>query len=133
MYTSTIITTILAASASLVAAAPTKRDSTYHGISININAAPSGQTPIYEPAPCELNVLTVLGDSTSASELIFDVGVESNVDIATIECRAFKDQEGVTPGSAPFNYKSPAELSTNLVTVGSILCYEVTEAEYNAF
>lgn len=133
MYTSTLFT-LLAASASLVAAAPAvaKRDSTYHGISLHVNTNPAGQPKTASPAPVEINVLTSL-NGVSASELSFDMGVEINVDIATVECRAFKDAEGVVPGSAPFNYKTPAELSTNLVEVGSVLCYVVTDDEANAF
>lgn len=116
-----------AALAALVVAAPTslKRQSKYYGISINVNAVPSGQPAVYEPAPVEINKLTSLGNNTSASELVFDHGVAINVDLDKVECRAYKDQDGVVPGSAPFTNARPAELSTNLVAVGSILCYIV--------
>ncbi|KAH9822094.1 extracellular protein 59-1 [Teratosphaeria destructans] len=129
MITKTIVTIALA---TLAFAAPTslqnKRDTRYHGVSINVNAAPLGQTPVLEPAPCEINVLTSLGNNTQASELIFDRGVAVNVNLASVECRAYKDNAGLIPGSAPFTNASKAVLSTEVVTVGSILCY-VTEAK----
>jgi hypothetical protein len=40
-----------------------------------------------------------------------------------VECRAYKDFAGVQPGSAVFTVDKPAYLTTNLVEVGSILCY----------
>lgn len=129
MYTSTLLTTILA---TLAAAAPSNppntRRATYHGVSLSLRITDAFTQPAeYEPAPVEINVLTNLGN-TSASEIKFD-GSSSNVDINSVECRAYKDAEGQIPGSAPFTLKSPAELSTNLVEVGSVLCYIVTEAE----
>jgi hypothetical protein len=51
---------------------------------------------------------------------------EVQVNISTVECRAYKDAAGTQPGSAPFNVTNPALLSTNLVDIGSILCYIVS-------
>ncbi|KAF2164482.1 hypothetical protein M409DRAFT_25360 [Zasmidium cellare ATCC 36951] len=131
MYTTAFLTTILAA---LASAAPTTsnlaaRDDTYYGVGLTIKTTDAfTQPPVYEPAPVEISVLTSLGN-VSASEIKFDVPVASHVDVNQVECRAYKDDAGVVPGSAPFNAKTPAELSTNLVTVASVLCYVVTEAE----
>ena len=107
-------------------------DAVYHGISLHINTNTIGEPRTAEPAPVELDVLTVL-TGVSASELSFDTTVAINVDISKVECRAFKDAEGLVPGSAPFNYKHAAELSTNLVELGSVLCYVVTQDEAAAF
>ena len=49
------------------------------------------------------------------------------LDINAIECRAYKDTAGVVPGSATFTVHKPALISTNLATIGSVLCY-VTES-----
>lgn len=131
MYTTAFLTTLLAA---LATAAPATninaRDDTYYGIGISIRTTDAfTQPPVYEPSPVQLNVLTTLY-KTSASEIKFDIGATtSNVDVNSVECRAYKDAAGVVPGSAPFTAKTPAELSTNLVEVGSVLCYIVTEAE----
>lgn len=42
-----------------------------------------------------------------------------------MECRAYKDANGLQPASAPFDVESPALLSTNLVDIGSMVCYVV--------
>lgn len=129
MYTSALLATFLAA---LAAAAPSTsletRQSKYYGISLHVDTNPAGQPETASPAPIEINKLTSLG-GVSASKLSFDTGVAINVDINSIECRAYKDADGVVPGSAPFTAKQPALLSTNLVEVGSVLCYVVTEGE----
>lgn len=131
MYTTTLLTAVLA---TLAAAAPATnnlaaRDDTYYGVSLRVRTTDAFTKPaVYGPAPIEINKLTSLGN-VSASELSFDPSIAINVDIDQIECRAYKDAAGVIPGSAPFNVKTPAELSTNLVEVGSVLCYVVTEAE----
>ncbi|CAK4031880.1 Hypothetical predicted protein [Lecanosticta acicola] len=131
MYTTSII---IAAFAALAAAAPdaghaAKRD-TYYGIGLRVKiTAAFTQPPEYSPAPVEINKLTSFGN-TSCTEISFDSGVHPNVDVDSVECRAYKDEAGVIPGSAPFTNKQPAELGTNLVEIGSVLCYIRTEAEY---
>ncbi|KAK4499516.1 hypothetical protein PRZ48_010031 [Zasmidium cellare] len=130
MYTTAFLATILAAVASAAPASNlAARDDTYYGIGLTIKTTDAfTQPPVYEPAPVEINKLTSLGN-VSASEIKFDIPTASHVDVNQIECRAYKDAAGVVPGSAPFNAKTPAELSTNLVEIGSVLCYIVTEAE----
>ena len=77
----------------------------------------------------EINTLTPCygddGNGCSVSALILDPGVAINIDIEAVECRAYKDFAGVVPGSAPFNVSVEADISTNLATVGAVLCYVV--------
>jgi hypothetical protein len=127
-----IITSLLAV-ASLATAAPAMRSrGTYHGVSLEVQTS-SGLDPnhVVEPAPIEINVLTACnggnGQGCSVSKISIDPGIAINVDINSVECRAYKDFEGQEPGSAPFSIKSPAEISTNLATVSSILCYIVEQ------
>ena len=115
---------LVAVLAALASAAPIAKK--YYGISLNVNVSPAGQTPVLEPAPIQINKLTSLHQA-KASELRFDLGVHINVDINSVECRAYKDVAGTVPGSAPFTAKKPAYLSTNLGEVGSVLCY-ITES-----
>lgn len=51
------------------------------------------------------------------------------LDLTQVECRGYRDTAGLQPGSAPFTAKSPAEVSTNLFSEKSILCYVTTVAE----
>ncbi|KAI9686888.1 MAG: hypothetical protein M1822_002641 [Bathelium mastoideum] len=119
--------TLLSLLAALTTAAPTKRD-TYYGVGLELHLQENGKT-IAEPAPVQLNTLTALGDAqypATAYEIVFD-GSASNIDVNSVECRAYKDAAGVVPGSAPFTKANPAELATpnNPVEVGSVLCYVV--------
>lgn len=128
MHSSTIFTSLVAL-ASIAAATPIARD-TYYGVSVNvITSAGLDPNKVSEPAPVEINKLTQIdcgeGGGCSVSELILDPGVAANVDINTVECRGYKDVAGVQPGTAPFDVNTPAEVSTNLATVSSILCYIV--------
>lgn len=78
-------------------------------------------------------MLAVLPAGVTASELAFDT-VSVNVDYRKVECRAFKDADGVVPLGAPFNYKTPMVFSTpEVVDVGSYLCYVVTDEEAGKF
>lgn len=63
--------------------------------------------------------------SCSASALIIDSSSTSNIDFNSVERRAYKNVDGTTPRSSPFDNDTPAELSTNLGTIRSILCYIV--------
>src|SRR6266536_3507481 len=114
-----IITSLLAV-AGLAAAAPAMRSGgTYHGVSLEVQTS-SGLDPnhVIEPAPIEINVLTACnggnGQGCSVSKISIDPRIAINVDINSVECRAYKDFEGQEPGSAPFSVKSPAQISTNL-------------------
>lgn len=134
MYTSSAIATGLAVSITLASGAPTKRhsaDGKYHGIGLALVTSPAGQLKVTSPAPVEIDFLTSLSN-TSCYSIEFQ-SVHSNVDITEVECRAYKDESGQIPGSAPFNHKSPAYLSTNPVEIGSVLCYVVTDEEATAF
>lgn len=109
-----------------MATSPPNEPSQYHGISLHIDTNALGQLETSSPAPIEINKLANLG-GISASKLSFDTTVAINVDLGTIECRAFKDMDGMEPASTPFALKRPA--ITNFTNVGSVLCYVVTRAE----
>ena len=54
-------TIIMAALAAFAAGSPIEeRAAKYFGVSLYVNAAPQGETPILEPAPVEINKLTSL-------------------------------------------------------------------------
>jgi hypothetical protein len=130
---SSILTTSILALTSLSLAAPLQArqvEKPYYGVSIGVITSPGmDANKTLEPAPVEINKLTRChgdaGQGCSASELIVQNGTAANVNIDSIECRAYKDFAGVVPGSAPFNVSSPALISTNLATISSILCYIV--------
>ncbi|TVY31388.1 hypothetical protein LOCC1_G008685, partial [Lachnellula occidentalis] len=90
------------------------------------------QNPTTVPITATLDHLTLLnnGQALSASSIAFSNATSSpDIDISSVECRAYKDAEGVQPGSAVFNATEKALLSTNLVDVSSVLCYVVTADE----
>jgi hypothetical protein len=129
-FIASLITSLIVI-ASLAAAIPMPRDIYYYGVSINVTTS-SGMDPnkTSEAIPVQLNTLVACGypdDPCSASALILDPNVAVNVDINTIECRAYRDFAGTQPGSAPFNVTEYARLSTNLATVSTFLCYVVEE------
>lgn len=103
---------------------------TYHGLAIDINTAP-GMSPANWTGPnlVPIATLTVFPNApVSASALRIDNETASNLVLADVECRAYRDTEGVQPGSAPFTLQQEALLSTNLGSVSSVLCY-VTESD----
>ncbi|KAM0723694.1 hypothetical protein Q7P37_000682 [Cladosporium fusiforme] len=133
MHTKTLVTTLLATLVPLATGAPIKRPKdVYHGIGLYFITSIPSHRYIRSPSPGEINVLAVTSDGASASTLAFDT-VSVNVDYRKVECRAFKDAAGIVPLGA-FNYKSPLVLSTTeLVHVGSYLCYVVTDEEAGNF
>ncbi|KAK2628465.1 hypothetical protein QTJ16_001568 [Diplocarpon rosae] len=105
-------------------AAPQPRD-IYYGLSLELQTS-SGNDPnhVFGPAPVELNRLSHLGgaNGVSVSKIIIDANVHPNIpNVNLVECRAYKDNAGTQPGSAVFSVKTPAEISTNLDTVSSVL------------
>jgi len=125
MFTKTLLATAFAALAVAAPATLKRAATTTYSISINVKTTGLGQTAAYKTVVVPINVLTSL--NIEATEIIFVAGSAVGVDIDSIECRAYKDAAGVVPGSAPFTDATPAQLSTNLVEVGSVLCY-VTES-----
>jgi hypothetical protein len=110
----------ISAFALLASATPIKRD-TYYGVGVQFQKKFADGTPYYEPSPIEMNKLTQIN-----TDGVYQISLDkqaSNLDVNSIECRAYKDADGVVPGSAPFTKANPALLSTNGVHVGSILCY----------
>jgi hypothetical protein len=132
--TSTILslTTLLALSTATPIVA--RQDGNSYAITIDVVTS-YGLDPnvVSEPLVVELNTLTLCNSTEtpcSASKLIIEPGsATGGIREDRIECRGYKDCEGVQPGSAPFNSTLPASLSTNLGTIGSILCYLVGEDE----
>ncbi len=134
MHSSIILSTLVAITG-LTSALPTsittRDDTPYYGVSIGVIVSPGlDPTEVLEPAPVQMNVLARCsgdyGDGCSVSKLVVQSGTASGgLNETAIECRAYKDFAGVEPGSAPFNVSSPALISTNLATIGSILCYIV--------
>lgn len=134
MYPSTLLTSLLTG-ASLISATPTPKPAArdqYYGVSVAYVVSP-GTSPqkVIEPGPIELNKLGVCYGNIAAgdcdvSELAIQNGTASGgLNIIAIECRAYKDKSGVVPGSATFRLGKPALISTNLATIGGILCYVV--------
>lgn len=77
--------------------------------------------------PIQVNKLALLDGEAGGlrASAINITSVTSDLDINTIECRAYQDTDGVVPGSAPFTVKNPAMLSTQIVNESSVLCYVV--------
>lgn len=130
MFAQTILLTTLLLSTSTLASPLTARQTTsstpYHGISLHVDTNPPGEPETASPAPIEIAVLAPFSSGVKASKLTFDTGVAINVDINTVECRAYKDAEGLEVLSGPFDVREPAVLSqTGVVEVGSVLCYVV--------
>lgn len=112
----------LLASAALAIAAPTEK---YHGVSLRVRTTDASTAPaVYSPAPVEINHLTSL-HGVHASQISFD-GIAPNVDINKVECRAYRDVEGLVPLGGPFTNEGPGEVGRGaLVEVGSVICYVV--------
>lgn len=127
MHSSIILTTLCAALATaaphMIQLSQRQSNSTYYGVSIIAQVTSGLVSPAeFQLIPAPLNTLINAND-ISCSSLFIANGSAINVDIDSVECRAYKDVAGVEPGSAPFTLASPAFLTTNLVEVGSILCY----------
>jgi hypothetical protein len=131
-FSTVTLTTLLALATSITAAPLGKRDE-YYGVSVAvITSAGSDPNKVLEPTPIELNKLTVLGTidaPASASGLILQQDIISGgLDLSKVQCRAYIDAAGTQPGSAVFNVETPAFLTTQVVEIGSILCYIAGEA-----
>ncbi|PMD43302.1 hypothetical protein L207DRAFT_631420 [Hyaloscypha variabilis F] len=114
--------------ASLTYASPPRPPSN-HTLSILIQTS-SGLDPVHITIPLQVPLYHLTRCSLppshlcSASKLTIDpLSSPTNVDLNAVECRAYKDAEGMLPGSAAFTVGKPALLSTNLVDVGSMICY----------
>jgi hypothetical protein len=59
----------------------------------------------------------------TALEIIDGSGV--GIDAASVECRMYKDNLGLEPGSLPFRVDVKAYIATNTVSIGSLLCYAI--------
>lgn len=116
--------------ATLSFAAPTPQETptdVFHEVGLRCVFETPASPVTGDPIPGQLNTLIETPGMT-CYEIEFD-GSSANVDINSVECRAYKDADGVIPGSAPFTLASPALLSTpgNEVEINSLLCYVVGE------
>lgn len=128
MRTSILFTAAVAAFSA--AAAPSKR-ATPSGANVVVIGTTSDINN-QNSAPVNIPVhIAYLAHSTAAiSKLAVQSGSGTDgVNADDVECRMYKDAHGTQPGSAPFNTKTPAYVSTNAVSIGSILCYVVEQGE----
>jgi len=153
MYTPTILTFLAVAASFTSAVPTKRQDTPYCDVLLDFNLAfDLDPNPIYEsstylphnpathppipiplktnkpPVLIEINVLIPCYSSPFSlspcyASSITIIGCNGGLNENQPECRGSKDLEGVVPGSAVFNVSSPAELSTNLATVSSVLCY----------
>ncbi|KAH6665744.1 hypothetical protein B0J14DRAFT_211215 [Halenospora varia] len=70
--------------------------------------------------PCSVSGISITNATLPAPQ---DVGGSTGP--TDVECRGYRDFEGLVPGSATFRVGKPAAISTNLGTIGGILCYVV--------
>ncbi|KAH8656609.1 hypothetical protein BGZ60DRAFT_417333 [Tricladium varicosporioides] len=70
--------------------------------------------------PCSVSGISITNATLPAPK---EVG--GRIGPTDVECRGYRDTEGLVPGSATFRVGKPAAISTNLGTIGSILCYVV--------
>ncbi|KAK5152638.1 hypothetical protein LTS14_008172 [Recurvomyces mirabilis] len=120
------LVTVAAGLATLAAAASVRRDGSRY-VQITVNIASGLEEQIYTTVYANMWLTSL--DDVSASGLKLNDWDEYNVNPYTVQCCAYKDTDGVEAASLPFIVGSPAALSKNLVTIGSVLCYVVEEGE----
>jgi len=87
------------------------------------------QNHVYTNVTIPINTLSSLepcdtGNGCALSEMVILSTLNTgDLPISQFECRGYKDAAGLSPGSAPFTVKNPAEVSTNLGTERAVLCY----------
>ncbi|KAI9692438.1 MAG: hypothetical protein M1822_006669 [Bathelium mastoideum] len=131
MFSTSFLTLLLASlSSASPLLSPRTTTTTTTTVSISYDSAP-GMSPANWSAPVAIplaNLAVLPGAPVSASSLRIDNTTTTDFDLANVECRAYKDEAGVQPGSAPFTLAQEALLSTNLGSVSSVLCY-LTEGD----
>jgi hypothetical protein len=126
MHLTTILTPLLALT-SFATAAPSVLPYT---IVLTFQTS-TGMAPIktHSDLSIQVNKLTLLGVGGDTGGIrasaISITSATPDLDVNTIECRAYQDADGVVPGSAPFTVKNPALLSTQIVNESAVLCYVV--------
>jgi hypothetical protein len=73
----------------------------------------------------EVNKLTVVDLPTVCGLKIVSA---DGADVKGIKCKAYRDKEGKEPGSAEFTQDVPAQIGTNPIQEGSILCVSGDDA-----
>lgn len=126
MKISIIASTLLAAMAT---ATPLKRNAVAPRVTLTaVQADINDQSKPNATISVGLNMLQYSTDTVT--KLLVDEGSGvGGVDADNVECRMYRDGNGIEPGSAPFTTKSVAYISTNAVSIGSILCYVVEASE----
>lgn len=96
----------------------------YRGITLYANILNPFTGVVYRsPAPVEIAKLTTMG-STALFKLSFGTGAAINVDVNSVDCRAYSDAAGTQPVGPVFNAAQPAVFSApeDPVIIGSVLC-----------
>jgi hypothetical protein len=86
---------------------------------------PSGGSQIISATLYTLNTYPNLAVTKLA--LVADQAVDPD----DVECRMYKDAQGLQPGSLPFSGDTVAYVSTNTVEVGAIACYAIGDIAGN--
>jgi hypothetical protein len=60
-------------------------------------------------------------DALNVASTLYVVGYTGG-DLDCVVCHPYKDDEGTVDGGLPFDFQTPARLSTNNVKLGSIVC-----------
>ncbi|QIX01815.1 hypothetical protein AMS68_007332 [Peltaster fructicola] len=123
----------LAVASPLPQTSSSSADDIRYSVDLKIITSAPGQPEEYTVISAELNHLAAVSVYPVYRIEFVPGGVNENVDDTKVECRAYKDSSAQEPGSAPFNYKSAAYISTTGVSEGEILCYRVTDGEAAKF
>ncbi|KAF2097738.1 hypothetical protein NA57DRAFT_76547 [Rhizodiscina lignyota] len=122
MKTSTILSTF---AASLAAASPLVQRNATPSVEILAYTAginnPNGST---QTITVKLNQLQYSSLEVTKLQVSNDNGA-GGINSNFVECRMYKDAAGTQVGSLPFNTTDPALISTNTVSIGSLLCYVI--------
>lgn len=130
MYFST--TTILAATASilsLAAAAPAQERGLQGAPRVTITAFTQGiNNPDGKIQHFDCNLNSLCFSDIDVTGLKIEPGSQFGgvFKADQVECRMYKDGQGLVPGSLPFTTKEKANIATNTVEIGSVLCYIVS-------
>jgi len=121
MHPITIMTSAFSLAALTTAAPLAKRNPS---LKLDFNTLPGmSNASSIVTYPIEINVLTAF--DFAASGISIDIRGNSQFDLKTVECRAYKDEAGLDPASVPFSMAQKASFGTSPVEVGSVLCYTV--------
>ncbi|KAH7123498.1 hypothetical protein B0J13DRAFT_566710 [Dactylonectria estremocensis] len=126
MHFTTIFATVTAAFAATATALPTERDTgaaVANVIAVNkpldgTHSSTAVKIPFGKLTHVDLPITNLMLKSVTVTAS----GVAAP-DVSKVTCQMYKDKYGVQPGSAAFNKKHEAYISTNTVQFGWVLCY----------